>query len=106
MIYEMRIYEHVEGRAEAVRKRFEDEVVPRLPKHGIELLGVFIAAEEKKLTYLTRYKDENARKAAWASFTADPEWKAAKAASETNGPLIARQIATVLAPVVAGLPLG
>jgi hypothetical protein len=105
MIYEMRIYEHVEGRAEAVRKRFVDEVVPRLPKHGIELLGVFVAPEDKKLTYLTRFKDENARKAAWASFSADPEWKAVKAASETNGPLIAKQIVTVMDPIVAGLPL-
>jgi hypothetical protein len=105
MIYEMRIYEHVEGRAEAVRKRFVDEVVPRLPKHGIELLGVFAAPEDKKLTYLTRFKDENARKAAWASFSADPEWKAVKAASETNGPLIAKQIVTVMDPIVAGLPL-
>lgn len=106
MLYEMRVYEHVEGRAEAVRQRFESEVIPRLAKHGIELVGVFVEPQAGNLTYLTRFANEEARKAAWASFGADPEWKAAKAASETNGPLIARQIATILNPVVAGLPLG
>ena len=105
MLYEMRVYEHVEGLAEAVRQRFESEVIPRLSKHGIELLGVFVEPEAGNLTYLTRFKDEAARKAAWASFGADPDWKAIKAASEANGPLIARQIATILNPVLSGLPL-
>ena len=105
MLYEMRVYEHVEGRDDAVRQRFENEVVPRFAKHGIELLGVFVAPESGYLTYLTRFADDAARKAAWASFGADPEWKAIKAASEVDGPLIARQVATVLNPAIAGLPL-
>lgn len=105
MLYEMRVYEHVEGRAEAVRQRFASEVIPRLPRHGIELLGVFTEPQAGYLAYLTRFADEAARKAAWASFSADPEWKAIKTASEANGPLIARQVATVLNPAVSGLPL-
>ena len=106
MIYEMRVYEHVEGRADAVRARFEKEVVPRFPKHGIELVGAFVAGDDERLTYLTRFLSEEARKAAWASFASDPEWKLAKSASETDGPLIARQISTVLNPAISGLPLG
>jgi len=105
MLYEMRVYEHVEGQAEAVRQRFESEVIPRLAKHGIELLGVFIEPQTGHLTYLTRFANEEARKAAWASFSADAEWKAVKAASEVNGPLIARQVASVLNPIVSGLTL-
>jgi hypothetical protein len=105
MLYEMRVYEHVEGRADAVRQRFESEVIPRLLKHGIELLGVFTEPQSGNLTYLTRFTDDDARKAAWASFSADPEWKTIKAASEASGPLIARQVATVLNPAVSGLPL-
>ncbi|RUT34670.1 NIPSNAP family protein [Arsenicitalea aurantiaca] len=105
MIYELRVYEHVEGRADAVRQRFEAEVVPRFPKHGIELVGAFVDQDTNRLTYLTRFENAEASKAAWASFGADPEWKAAKAASETDGPLIARQVATTLTPAIAGLPL-
>jgi hypothetical protein len=106
MIYEIRIYEAAEGRAEAMRKRFRDEVVPRLAKHGIELLGVFTASEEDgRLTYMTRFSSEEARKQGWASFGNDPEWKKIKAASEVNGPLMKNQIVSVLSPAVAGLLL-
>jgi hypothetical protein len=105
MLYEMRIYEHAEGCADKVRQRFLDEVVPRMPHHGIELLGVFTDAETGMLSYLTRYEDEPARDKAWAAFNEDPGWKAAKAASESNGPLIAKQHKTVLKPALSGLPV-
>lgn len=105
MIYEMRVYEHVEGRADQVRERFEAEVAPRLPNHGVELLGVFTDADTGMLTYLTRFESEEARDAAWASFGADEGWKSAKAASEVDGPLIARQHKTVLKPAMRGLPI-
>ena len=106
MIYEIRTYEAVEGRAEALRSRFETEVIPRLRKYGIELLGVFRTPDETgRLTYLTRFEDEAAYKQAWASFGADPEWRAIKAKSEENGPLMRSQTATRLEPTVAGLLL-
>jgi heme-degrading monooxygenase HmoA len=107
LIYEIRVYEAAEGKAEAMRARFKKEVVPRLPGHGIELLGVFEAtAEDGRLTYLTRFKSEDDRTKAWAAFGSDPEWRAIKAASETGGPLLKNQTVSVLSPKVAGLLLG
>jgi len=108
LIYEIRVYEAAEGRAEAMRRRFRDEVATTFfPRHGIELLGAFTAPDEDgRLTYMTRFADEAARKKAWASFAADPEWAAVKAASETDGPLLKNQTVSVLSPAVAGLPLG
>ena len=108
MIYEIRIYEAAEGRAEAMRRRFRDKVATRFfPRHGIELLGAFTATDEDgRLTYMTRFADEAARKKAWASFAADPEWAAVKAASEPDGPLLKNQTVSVLSPAIAGLPLG
>lgn len=108
MIYEIRVYEAVEGRAEAMRERFEKEVVPRFPNFGIELVGAFVNSQEEdgRLTYITRFSDEDARTAAWAKFGSDPEWKAVKAASEVDGPLLARQTVSTLSPRVAGLMLG
>lgn len=106
MVYEIRHYDAAEGKYEAMRRRFETEVVPRFPKHGIELLGVFTSPEEAgRMSYMTRYASDEARRNAWASFGKDPEWKAVKAASETDGPLLARQTITVLEPALAGLPL-
>jgi len=107
LLYEIRIYEAAEGQAVAMRQRFQQEVVPRMPKHGIELVGVFVAPQEDgRLTYLTRFDDEAARTAAWEAFGADPDWRAAKAASEVNGPLLQKQTVSILSPVLAGLLLG
>lgn len=108
MIYEIRVYEAAEGRTDAMRRRFRDDVATRFfPRHGIELVGVFTApAEDGSLTYMTRFADEDARKKAWAAFGADPEWAAVKTASETEGPLLKNQIVSVLSPAMAGLPLG
>jgi NIPSNAP len=106
VIYEIRVYEAVDGKADAMRARFKNEVVKRFPSHGIELLGVFESATEAaRLTYLTRFKSEDDRSTAWAAFGADPEWRAVKAASEVDGPLLKSQSVSVLSPAVAGLLL-
>ena len=107
MIYEIRVYEAYEGKAEAMKARFKDEVVKRFQHHGIELLGVFDSETETgRLTYLTRFKSEDDRTKAWAAFGADPGWRAVKAASESDGPLLKHQAVSVLSPAVAGLLLG
>jgi hypothetical protein len=108
VIYEIRVYEAAEGCAAAMRGRFVQEVAAKFfPRHGIELLGVFTApVEDGRLTYVTRFVDEDARKKAWASFGVDSEWAAVKAASETNGPLLKNQMVSVLSPALAGLLLG
>lgn len=106
MIYEIRVYEAADGKADAMKARFKNEVVKRFPGHGIELLGVFESATDaSRLTYLTRFKSEDDRSQAWAAFGADPEWRAIKAASEVNGPLLKNQTVSVLSPAVAGLLL-
>ena len=106
MIYEVRVYEPVEGRAAALRQRFEREVVPRFAEHGIELLGLFATPDASgRLTYLTRFVDDEARTAAWAAFGADAAWQAAKAASEADGPLMASSTVSVLHPLIPTLPL-
>ena len=106
MIYEIRVYEAADGKAEAMKARFKNEVIKRFPGHGIELLGVFESmAEVSRLTYLTRFKSEQDRTMAWAAFGADPEWREIKAASELNGPLLKNQTVSVLSPAVADLLL-
>jgi hypothetical protein len=108
LIYEIRVYEAAEGRADAMRRRFLDYVAVRFfPRHNIDLMGVFTApAEDGRLTYMTRFADEGARKKAWAAFGVDPEWLALKSASETDGALLKSQTISVLSPAMAGLTLG
>lgn len=105
MLYDLRIYEHAEGRADDVRRRFEAEVAPRFPLHGIELVGAFMDVETGMLTYLTRFNDEAARDKAWQSFGEDGEWNAAKKRSEAKGPLVVKQRKALLHPIMKGLPI-
>jgi hypothetical protein len=107
VIYEIRIYEAADGKADAMKTRFKNEVVKRFSNHGIELLGVFESqTDASRLTYLTRFKSEDDRSKAWAAFGADPEWLMVKVATEVNGPLLKNQTISVLSPSVAGLLLG
>jgi heme-degrading monooxygenase HmoA len=106
MIYEIRVYEAVDGKAEAMKARFKSEVVRRFPGHGIELLGVFESETDRsRLTYVTRFRSEDHRSEAWEAFSADPEWCAVKAATEKEGPLLKSQTVSVLSPALAGLLL-
>jgi heme-degrading monooxygenase HmoA len=106
VIYEIRVYEASDGKADAMKARFKNEVVKRFPGHGIELLGVFeTATDVSRLTYMTRFDSENERTKAWAAFGADPEWRAIKAATEVDGPLLKNQTVSVLSSAVAGLLL-
>ena len=107
MIYEIRVYEAAEGKADAMRRRFLEVVATKFfPRHGIELIGSFTSqTEDGRLTYMTRFADEDARKKAWAAFGADTEWAAAKASSEVDGPLLKNQVVSVLSPMSASLLL-
>jgi hypothetical protein len=42
---------------------------------------------------------------AWAAFGANPEWRAIKAKTEENGPLLKTQTVQILTTTVAGLLL-
>jgi hypothetical protein len=99
MIYELKKYVAHEGKTQALVDRFEAHTMPLFEKHGIEVLHCWTEPGAPDVFYyLTRYASEQARDAALQAFGADPAWKAAKAASESNGPLLAGQSTVALAP--------
>jgi hypothetical protein len=107
VIYEIRVYEAADGKAAAMRERFVNTVASRFfPRHGIELLGAFVApTEDGRLTYMTRFETEDARKKAWEAFAADHEWAKVKADTEKDGPLLKSQSMSILSPAISGLVL-
>jgi hypothetical protein len=107
VIYEIRAYDAADGKAEAMRDRFINVVASKFfPRHGIELLGAFVApTEDGRLTYMTRFESEEARKKAWDAFAADPEWATIKAETEKDGALLKSQSISVLSPAISGLVL-
>jgi hypothetical protein len=95
VVYELRIYYCAPGRLAALHNRFRTITTRKFKQHGINVLGYWTDkyGESNRLTYLCQYQDEAARTKAWDAFAADPEWLAARAASEApenGGPIVAR----------------
>jgi hypothetical protein len=100
MIYELRIYETIPGRLGALNNRFRNVTLKIFERHGIKSVGYWedVIGISNRLTYILAWEDMAHRERAWNAFTADPEWLAARAKSEEDGPIVARVIATLMKP--------
>lgn len=101
MIYELRIYTAVPGRMPLVLKRFRDATLRIWERHGIRQAGFWttvVGSDSNSLTYLLAWESLAEREAKWAAFVADPEWVAARDASEADGPIVAQMANSFLAP--------
>lgn len=92
-LYEMRTYVAADGKFDALHARFRDHTDRLFRKHGITPICYFTPLDEPAskttLIYFLQHESADAVKPARAAFGADPEWKAAKEASEKDGPLLA-----------------
>ena len=90
--FELRTYHAAEGKLEALHARFRDHTNPLFKKHGMTIIAFWTPADEpaskNTLIYILAYPDREAREKAWKEFQADPDWIAAKAASEKDGTLV------------------
>ena len=91
--YELRIYHAMPGKLEAVHDRFRKHTNALFVKHGMEIVGFWGPTDkekgsEKQLIYVLAYPSREARDASWKAFGADPEWVAARKASEVDGKLV------------------
>ncbi len=91
-LYELRIYYAPKGKLDALHARFRDHTLKLFEKHGMTNIGYWTPIEnpDNKLIYVLAYPDAAARKKSWEGFLADPDWKAAHAASEKDGKLVSK----------------
>ena len=91
-VYELRVYHANPGKLDALHARFRDHTCKLFQKHGMELVGFWtpIQGEQAKdtLYYIVAFPNAEAQKKAWQTFRDDPDWKKAKADSETEGVLV------------------
>lgn len=91
-VFEMRTYYANEGKMDALHARFRDHTCKLFEKHGMTLVGFWSPTDEAKakemMVYILAFPSELDAKKSWQAFVNDPEWKAAKAASEKNGGLV------------------
>ncbi len=94
-VFELRTYHTHPGRLDALNKRFRDHTNRLFVKHGMELIGYWTPQDEKQgkadtLVYILAYPSREAAAASWKAFQADPEWHAARDASEKDGKIVAK----------------
>jgi len=101
MIHELRIYECVPGKLPALHKRFETITLKMWAKHGIRQAGFWttlIGESNQTLTYIVEWESLAEREAKWTAFMRAPEWIAARAETEKDGPIVAKITNTILQP--------
>jgi hypothetical protein len=103
VLYELRIYECSPGRLPALHNRFRTITTRKFAQHDIKVIGYWTDkfGESHRLTYIVQWENEAERDRKWGAFASDPEWTAARAASEApenGGPIVARVINTIMIP--------
>ena len=89
--FELRTYYPAPGKFEALHSRFRDHTNKLFVKHGMELIGYWVASDKEKgdrLVYILGHKTRQAADKSWQDFQNDPDWKKARSESEANGKLV------------------
>ncbi|MEX0585313.1 MAG: NIPSNAP family protein, partial [Pirellulales bacterium] len=101
-LFEMRTYITEEGRLDALNRRFREHTNKLFVKHGMTLVGYWTPADgpdaKNTLVYILAYPKRDAREASWKAFAADPDWKAAREASEADGKIVKKVEVKYLTP--------
>ena len=90
-VFELRTYFVLPGRMPAMHARFKNHTNKLLEKHGMTLIGFWNPEGkdgETKLIYLVAHSSREAADKNWKAFQDDPDWKAARDASEKDGKIV------------------
>ena len=93
--FELRTYYAPPGKLDELHARFRNQTIRLFKKHGMTIVGFWAPtaptdAAANTLVYVLAYPSDQAREAAWQGFNTDPEWIAAREASERNGKIVAK----------------
>jgi hypothetical protein len=108
VIIELRIYHCLPGRLPALNERFTRTTLGFFRKYGIEPVGFWttlVGPTNHALTYMLKWNSLAERETRWNAFAADPEWVAARNASEEVKPIVERVEVQFLAPTAYSAPL-
>lgn len=98
-VFELRVYTTEPGRLPALHQRFANHTMKLFEKHGMSnVIYTTPVGEDNKLIYLLAHDSEEAAKASFNAFRNDPDWVAARDASEKDGKIVAKLESTYLIP--------
>lgn len=86
-VFELRTYEAVPGKIDALVARIGDHAAALFEKHGMTNIGFWVQTDDEgnptdTLTYIVAHESRAAAKKSWEAFWADPEWQAIRANGE------------------------
>jgi hypothetical protein len=91
-VFEIRTYTTAEGKLPDLQRRFREHTLKLFERHGMVNIAYWIPQDPKAasntLIYVLAHKSSEAAAQSWAAFSADPEWKQVRAASEANGKIV------------------
>ncbi len=89
-VHELRIYDAMPGKIQALHDRFANHTIGLFEKHGIHNVAYWVedVGTSNRLVYMLGYPGLGEREKSWSAFQADPAWQKARAESEVNGPLV------------------
>jgi hypothetical protein len=101
-VFELRVYHANPGKMGALHARFRDHTNKLFAKHGMTVIGFWSPTKageaDKTLYYVLAYPSKAAADKSWAAFRDDSDWKAAKDASEKDGPLVGKVESVYMTP--------
>jgi hypothetical protein len=87
-VFELRTYTATPGKLDNLNARFREHTLKLFEKHGMTNVAYWTPIKGQRntkddtLIYLLAHKSDDAAKASWAAFRADPVWVAARRGSE------------------------
>jgi len=97
--FELRTYTVAPGKFDALHTRFREHATKLFKKHGMTVVGFWVPQDKPDtLVYILAHPSRQAADAAWQAFRADPDWIAAKAASEKDGSLTTKIESVFMTP--------
>lgn len=86
-VFELRTYAVTPGNLDALNARFRDHTMRLFKKHGMTNIGYWNLLSDQKgadrtLIYLLAHRSQQAAEKSFAAFRSDPDWIAARKASE------------------------
>ena len=98
MIHELRTNRIPDCKIPNILSRFENITFGLFARHNIKVIGFWTKDDTNELVYICEYESVDAMDTAWEAFRNDPDWAAAKAETEANGPIVSEVISETLTP--------
>lgn len=101
MLLEMCVYHCLPGRVPALMDRFRTVTLDLFAKHGFSPAGFYttkIGRSHQELTFFLNWQSLEERDRCWDAFMADPDWLAARTASEQDGMIVDNASNQILVP--------